>query len=702
MCRKQPRGFDVSTTRIALVAILILTLGVLSAPVLAQGAESGIDFQILDSATGFGVASATIKWGQIGQTSVAPLSQSVVSSPGGKVMLQLPPGEYAFEYSASGYKSMRGNDGVTSGAVVPLNVVLDPVLPPEELRKSTVDTLLRKGMELDHGFVSDALTHRPIAHAWVRLEQSGAAATTNSRGYFQLMAPAQDTSKLNSAQEFPPLDTQIVTAPGYKTYVLTGILHVPQSWTVDNIELTPGRGTTREDVTPVPLRPRGSSPPQAGPEAGPRPSPIPRFLLEWLSGHATSNLPKEEQPAPTATLLTNAIILPPNIRVGSNCSNGIHGFITTNTYALETYVQDGLDKEWIAAWEANSLDAGAVAYRSYGAWYVANPVCPTTGSSCPVKYDICDNTSCQVFNTNKPPSSTVAAAQATAGLVVSYDGIHAAKAYYAAHQDGGACPDGQIGDGTANWPCMSDPIAVGSNALFDGNNWGMSAWGSHWWARGTSYGGTATAKRDWRCILDHYYNANSNSITVDPTGSGNPGAGSGLRTAFTQGQPTYGTIAYEAENARTGAPTGIRGANAADGSNDYSIVSGFVFHPSWEPGGARLAYTDASGIAVVNADGTGNVQITSNGCSNTPYYCDFAPAWSPFTERIAFCSMRSGSTQIWVMNSDGSNLQQLTTSLSLGDTGYPNLNACLRRVRHAVCPQSTEHSGARHRRHRLR
>jgi len=291
----------------------------LSEPVLAQGTASGIDFQILDSATGFGVPSATIKWGQIGQRSISPLSQSSVSSSEGKLPLQLSPGGYAFEISAPGYKPMRTHYPVTLGSVVPLNVNLDRVVPPEELRETTVDSELRKGMELDHGFVTDALTHRPIAHAQVRLQQSGAAATTNSRGCFQMMAPAQSTSHLRSAKEFPPLDTLIASAPGYKTYILTGLLHVPRSWTVTRIELTPGTGVTHHDTTPAPLMPPGSLPKNRPASSA---SPIPRFLLRWLSGFATPTVPKEQQSTPTTTPVTNASVLPTYIVVGSNCSNG--------------------------------------------------------------------------------------------------------------------------------------------------------------------------------------------------------------------------------------------------------------------------------------------------------------------------------------------------------------------------------------------
>lgn len=270
----------------------------LSEPILAQGTSSGIDFQILDDANGFGVPSAKIKWGQIGQRSISPLSQSAVSSSEGRLPLQLSPGDYALEISAPGYKPMRIHYPVTLGSVVPMNVNLDPVVPPEELRESTVDAELRDGMELDHGFVTDALTHRPIVHAEVKLQLSGAATTTNTRGYFQLMAPAQSTSNLNSIEEFPPSDTLTASAPGYKTYLITGFWHDSQSWRRMNIQLTPGTGTTREDITPGALRPRSSLPEN---QPAPSASPIPRFLLRWLSGTVTPTVPREQQSTPTIT-----------------------------------------------------------------------------------------------------------------------------------------------------------------------------------------------------------------------------------------------------------------------------------------------------------------------------------------------------------------------------------------------------------------
>jgi WD40 repeat protein len=125
-----------------------------------------------------------------------------------------------------------------------------------------------------------------------------------------------------------------------------------------------------------------------------------------------------------------------------------------------------------------------------------------------------------------------------------------------------------------------------------------------------------------------------------------------------QGQPTYGRVAYEL----TSSPVGIHIANAADGSGDKLLVSS-GFEPTWAPGGTALAYNSGSGIAVINADGTGYKQLTTN-------TADFAPRWSPLGDKIAFCSGRAGEVDVWVMNADGSNPQQVSHNVRLQGMDY--------------------------------
>jgi TolB protein len=58
-------------------------------------------------------------------------------------------------------------------------------------------------------------------------------------------------------------------------------------------------------------------------------------------------------------------------------------------------------------------------------------------------------------------------------------------------------------------------------------------------------------------------------------------------------------------------------------------------------------------IYVINADGRGNVQLTSNAGNNE------APCWSPDGNMIAFASTRTGKSRIFVMTASGTDQRQL-------------------------------------------
>ncbi|MDQ1444685.1 MAG: TolB protein [Acidimicrobiaceae bacterium] len=82
--------------------------------------------------------------------------------------------------------------------------------------------------------------------------------------------------------------------------------------------------------------------------------------------------------------------------------------------------------------------------------------------------------------------------------------------------------------------------------------------------------------------------------------------------------------------------------------------------PAWAPSGDKLAFA-GGGIHVMSADGTGSTALTTSGT-------DAQPAWSPDGQKIAFA--RNGN--IYVMQTDGSQVQPLTSATSSARFGNPD------------------------------
>ena len=107
--------------------------------------------------------------------------------------------------------------------------------------------------------------------------------------------------------------------------------------------------------------------------------------------------------------------------------------------AFKTYVKNVLPNEWISSWPAASLDAGAMATKSF-AWYWALHSTRTTPSGkC---YDVRDDTGSQVYRPGSAKASTSAAVDRTWNTRMTRSGKILQAHYCATKTACGAWVDG--------------------------------------------------------------------------------------------------------------------------------------------------------------------------------------------------------------------------------------------------------------------
>lgn len=105
----------------------------------------------------------------------------------------------------------------------------------------------------------------------------------------------------------------------------------------------------------------------------------------------------------------------------------------------------------------------------------------------------------------------------------------------------------------------------------------------------------------------------------------------------------------------------------ADGTNQQQIThnSAYTSYPNWSPNGAKITFLSQrdgnNEIYTINADGINLIRLTNDAG------VDVFPYWSPDGTKMLFVSNRAGHYDVYSMNSDGTNQVRLTDDATASD-----------------------------------
>lgn len=405
-----------------------------------------IAFAVKDQATGLAIASASVT-----VTKPDATTSTVTTNASGILVYSADSGKYSFSFAKTGYTTLKTSftGGVAYDSIA-ADINMDPVTT---LAKTTPVTT---GMLVD-GYVSDADANGALRG--VQISVGNYSAVTDSKGYFSIAMPA----KVSATPQTVSIRS---SKAGYRSHTIQNFQVIPDGYT---LKIALARNDPNARLAPS-------------------------EEVEVAKHGLFDGKGQEVDDARVAGLVTIAAdaTVPASIRILTSCAcTGACNTVQVQVMSLEAYVQTGLDDEWLSSWNAASLQAGAVAYRSRGAWYVQHPVA--------VNHDLTSATCHQTWQ-NDRAVSVKNAAIATKGIVLVRNG-EIVKAEYAAENNNAGCGDGFSGNSTT-WPCISDARCVGR--ANNGHGRGMCQWGSSFWGTDQTY--------TW--ILNHYYNPDSTNIQL--------------------------------------------------------------------------------------------------------------------------------------------------------------------------------------------
>jgi peptidoglycan hydrolase-like amidase len=421
--------------------------------------STSITFIVKDQNTGFAVPGAAVQ-----VTAPDGSISTLTAAANGKLVFTAVNGKYDFTVAANGYKPLVTYFSSGDKTTIEARINLEPVennarIQQQQLRANVQQTVV-------NGYVRDDAGNNPLTG--VQVSSGNATTTTDNNGFFSLVISNSSPALLPGST--PAKATISFTKNGYTSYTIQNFYVIPDSYLV-KIALTPVSGARLQTTPPA--------------------------VEQSIHGLFDRSAADEQQrqaasSAPSARVETAlAATVPKSIRVGTGCS--CTSCSSVDVMSLEAYAGSGLDDEWIASWGAASLRAGAVAYRTYGAWYVLHPVSSS--------FDIASTTCNQVWQSDQS-TACINAASATAGIVLVKSGA-IFRAEYSAENNNAGCGDGYSGTGSA-WPCISDSRCAGYAK--NGHGRGMCQWGSSRWA----------SDKDYTWILNHYYNPGSVFIQLPP------------------------------------------------------------------------------------------------------------------------------------------------------------------------------------------
>lgn len=430
---------------IIIFSILLLPFSILFAQ---EKQEGSLHFFISDAENGYGL-QAEISLSNQKETFYLQTGES------GRLLFKGEEGKYRVTIIAPAYRSLNTCFWIKKGQFLSINAIMDRLTKaPVSYRKYLTPVI--------EGYVVDASTGKPLSNVNVELSTEKIKIQTNTEGFFSIN-PTQFSSITN------PTDQKIRSSisfalKGYPTKTVENLLIVPDKI---KLKITLDRNGNANNEKYIQHVLDGT-----------------RYDTEMYE----KSLPEENQKKVeiNSNRSTNGCIIPSTIRVGTSCS--CTNCSSVSVMSLQYYSESGIDNEWISSWDFESLAAGSVAYRSYGGWYVNNPV--------DANYDIASTTCNQVWGATIY-SNAQSAAQSTSGQIVTANGIDPARSEYSAENNYGGgnynCSDCNAG-GSGSYSCFSDNLCCGQTPA--GHGRGMCQWGTQYWAQNGQ-------NSQW--IIDHYY-----------------------------------------------------------------------------------------------------------------------------------------------------------------------------------------------------